>query len=88
MHVRTLMFTKLQNGELKPSFKSCICKGTRFFDTCNPYPLFFYILIRFLINTIAYHVQTHRFLIRMLFRKDKKMQDLNEGLSSPFYTVD
>ena len=39
---------------LKPSFKWYVCKGTRFFDTCNSFHVFFSLLIRFLINGIEY----------------------------------
>ena len=31
-----------------------VCKGTRFFDTCNSFRVFFSLLIRFLINGIGY----------------------------------
>ena len=41
-----------------------ICKGTRFFDTCNPSPPFFSSFIRFLINRIGYRLQNIGFLPR------------------------
>ena len=79
MYARTLYYIH-ENERLKRSFRLVICKGTRFFDNCNPSVLFFSCLIRFLINRIGYPLRNKLFLPQTPLCTSRKTQDLNDRL--------